>query len=115
MTDEQPSSQACCYIKELPEQAQESSARSAVQIYLPNAPVLQFAQASIWSVPGALGVYNKKYWGPKPLILTVSFLESPPADLCAKILDNMNAWKCSIKFTQVIFFPAQIHCLVHVM
>jgi hypothetical protein len=40
-----------------------------------------------------LAVVTAKYWGPKPRKLTVSFMESTPADLKARIISHMNAWK----------------------
>ena len=92
----------CCYIKELPESTLKHAAQSAAKIYSPNAPLLLSPQAAAaWDAPSNLAYITLKYWGPKPIILTVSFLESPQADLRAKILEHMNAWKCSVAFEQV--------------
>ncbi|KAI9747320.1 MAG: hypothetical protein M1835_002148 [Candelina submexicana] len=39
-----------------------------------------------------IAVVTSKYWGPTPRQLTVSFMESTPADLRARIVSHMNAW-----------------------
>jgi hypothetical protein len=43
--------------------------------------------------PLAIAVLTSKYWGPEPRKLTVSFMESTPADLKARIISHMNAWR----------------------
>jgi hypothetical protein len=40
----------------------------------------------------AIALITTKYWGPKALKLTVSFLDGPAADLRARIISHMNAW-----------------------
>jgi hypothetical protein len=42
--------------------------------------------------PAFIAALTSKYWGPQPRRLTVSFIESTPADLRARILSHMNAW-----------------------
>jgi hypothetical protein len=42
--------------------------------------------------PLRIAVMVSKYWGPTPRQLTVSFMESTPADLRARLLSHMNEW-----------------------
>ena len=42
--------------------------------------------------PLRIAVMVSKYWGPTPRQLTVSFMESTPPDLRARILSHMNEW-----------------------
>ena len=42
--------------------------------------------------PLHIAVLTSKYWGPTPRRLTVSFMESTPANLRARIVSHMNAW-----------------------
>ena len=42
--------------------------------------------------PQRISVYTSKYWGRSERILTVSFMETTPADLRARIISHMNAW-----------------------
>jgi hypothetical protein len=42
--------------------------------------------------PQRIAVLTSKYWGAKPRKLTVSFMETTPADLRARIISHMNAW-----------------------
>jgi hypothetical protein len=52
--------------------------------------------------PLALAVVTSKYWGPAQRRLTVSFMESTPTDLKARIISHMNAWSktSSISFVE---------------
>ena len=45
--------------------------------------------------PLRIAVVTSKYWGPTPRQLTVSFMETTPADLRARIIQHMNAWNAS--------------------
>jgi len=45
--------------------------------------------------PLRIAVLTAKYWGPQPRQLTVSFMESTPADLRARIVSHLNAWNRS--------------------
>lgn len=49
-----------------------------------------------------LAVLTTKYWGPQIRRMTVSFMESTPADLRARIVRHMNAWSscCGISFVE---------------
>eukprot|EP00243_Klebsormidium_subtile_P000068 TRINITY_DN100_c0_g1_i4.p1 TRINITY_DN100_c0_g1~~TRINITY_DN100_c0_g1_i4.p1 ORF type:complete len:290 (+),score=6.14 TRINITY_DN100_c0_g1_i4:177-1046(+) len=89
-----------CYIKALPESQQSSAATISQKVFSPNAPTLLHGTRASAEEPAALALYSKKYWGPEPRTFTVSFLESPAADLCTKIISFMNAWDCSITFEQ---------------
>jgi hypothetical protein len=44
------------------------------------------------SDPLSMAVVTGKYWGPSPRTLTVSFMESTPSDLRARIVSHLNAW-----------------------
>jgi hypothetical protein len=86
---------AGCTIKSLPPRLAAKAAAIAAQINPANAPLLGFlpeeAAAAI-SEPAFLTLLTSKYWGATPRRLTVSFMESTPADLRARILSHMNAW-----------------------
>lgn len=49
-----------------------------------------------------LAVDRRVYWGQEGVELTVGFLDSPPADLRARILSHMNAWNktANVKFSE---------------
>jgi hypothetical protein len=89
-----------CTIKSLPTAQLVRAARTAREINPVNGP----AMGPTASVSGQfrmphdalrIAVVTSKYWGPKPRKLTVSFMESTPADLQERILSHMNAWtKC---------------------
>jgi hypothetical protein len=85
-----------CVVKPLPMQLLEVAAQTAIRINPANAPVvgaLPSADAMGNVIdPLALAVLTSKYWKPSPRVLTVSFMESTPADLRLRILANMNAW-----------------------
>jgi hypothetical protein len=70
-----------------------------------NAPVLGFlpadeALAALLSEPQYIAVLTSKYWGPARRRLTVSFVDSTPADLRGRIISHMNAWSCGIQFVE---------------
>jgi hypothetical protein len=52
--------------------------------------------------PQRLALHTTRYWGPKPRTLTVSFMETAPADLRARIVSHLNAWAqfCGIAFAE---------------
>jgi hypothetical protein len=86
-----------CTIKSLPGRLHVPAARTAVNINPLNAPAPLFttltdAAADLISQPQFLAVLVTKYWGPTPRQLTVSFMETTPADLRARIVAQMNAW-----------------------
>jgi hypothetical protein len=84
-----------CTPKALPKRLAVTAAATAVRINPVNAPMLAphaTLGASIPSQPLAIAVMTQKYWGPTPRQLTVSFMESTPGDLRARILSHMNQW-----------------------
>jgi len=85
---------AVCTPKMLPRRQLIKAAQEAVKINPVNAPLLAQAGAlgADVSDPLQIAVLTSKYWGPTPRKLTVSFLESTPADLRRRILSHMNAW-----------------------
>jgi hypothetical protein len=83
-----------CSIKQLPKRLWQNAADEATKINPVNAPLAaSMAELSVViSDPLSLTLLTSKYWGPTPRRLTVSFMESQPADLRARILRHMNAW-----------------------
>jgi hypothetical protein len=83
-----------CTIKTLPKRLLMKAAETAIRINPVNAPVVGpvAAVAANISDPQFLTVVTSKYWGPTPRQLTVSFMESTPANLRARIVSHMNAW-----------------------
>src|SRR5262245_55604511 len=85
-----------CTVKALPPRLLVKAAATAVKINPVNAP----AHAPLGAAASGLGVMDPlrlsvltaKYWGPTPRRLTVSFMESTPSDLRARIVSHMNAW-----------------------
>jgi hypothetical protein len=85
-----------CILKSLPTRLLVKAAETATRIYPVNAPALGplAAVGNGFQVtdPLQIAVLTSKYWGPKPRKLTVSFMESTPANLKARIISHMNAW-----------------------
>ena len=86
----------CCTPKSLPERLHMKAAESACKINPVNSPVLtvfgQMGSISPILEPQRIAVLTSKYWGAKPRQLTVSFMETTPADLRTRIISHMNAW-----------------------
>jgi hypothetical protein len=84
-----------CTPKALPARLLAKAASTAIGINPVNAPFLapmaKFRNDSILS-PQAIAILVSKYWGAASRRLTVSFMESTPADLRARIVSHMNAW-----------------------
>jgi hypothetical protein len=57
-----------------------------------HAPAGQMAFGGTTPSTLSLALLTKKYWGTKGVHLTVGFLDNPPADLRARIIEHMNAW-----------------------
>lgn len=94
-----------CTLKALPVRLLESAADVAIKVNPMNAPVvgpLAAVGLSDVSLPQMISVLVGKYWGPQPRKLSVSFMESTPADLRARIVSHLNAWTktCAIQFVQ---------------
>lgn len=86
----------CCTPKSLPSRLLVKAAEVASKINPVNSPLFTaFAQAGAdFQVlePQRIAVLTSKYWGARPRKLTVSFMETTPADLRARIISHMNAW-----------------------
>jgi len=93
-----PKDKPGCILKSLPKRLLVKAAETARRINPVNAPARGlFSSADGFQVldPLQIAVLTSKYWGPQPRRLTVSFMESTPADLKARIISHMNAWtKC---------------------
>ncbi len=84
-----------CTPKSLPVRLLAKAADTALRINPVNAPFfgpLANVAADLIMDPMRIAVLTSKYWGPTPRRLTVSFMESTPADLRARIVSHMNAW-----------------------
>jgi hypothetical protein len=84
-----------CTIKALPTRLVIAAGRTAARINPVNETVLApMAEASGDNTPTPMmaAIVMSKYWGRDPRVLTVSFMESTPADLRARIVSHMNAW-----------------------
>jgi Astacin (Peptidase family M12A) len=85
-----------CTLKSLPKRLLVKGAQNAVEINPVNAPMFgqlgESALAGVVSDPLSIAVLTSKYWGPMSRRLTVSFMESTPSDLRARIISHMNAW-----------------------
>lgn len=82
-----------CRIMPLPERLWVKAAEVAVRINPVNAPLQELTVGGrLVAEPQRLTLVTSKYWGPQPKQLSVSFMESTPADLRARIVDHMNAW-----------------------
>lgn len=84
-----------CIPKALPRSQWVQAAEVAAQINPGNQPSLAHlarAMPGFRPTPQRIAVVTAKYWGRAGVKLRVAFLDSPPADLRAKILLHMNAW-----------------------
>ena len=84
-----------CTTKQLPPRLILKAAEVAWRINPINPPAHGHSAALLDPVlptPLAAALVTAKYWGPQPRTLTVSFLESTPADLRGRIIHHMNAW-----------------------
>lgn len=94
-----------CSIKAVPERLMRRAADTAIFINPANAPIpetMMGMAADMVLDPQFLTVLTTKYWGPTPRRLTVSFMETTPADLRRRIISHMNAWSRTvcISFTE---------------
>ena len=105
--DGEPASEAgddqACRVMALPYRLQDKAAEVAARenpVNAPNRELMSLSGASIDVL--ALTVSTGKYWGPVSKKLSVSFLESTPADLRARIVSHLNAWSewCGISFAE---------------
>lgn len=82
-----------CSIKSLPARLHSKAALTAIKINPVNAPLrMPLGRSFGIAAPLRLTLDTSRYWGPSPRMLTVSFMESTPADLRARIVSHLNAW-----------------------
>ena len=85
-----------CTPKSLPARLLVKASETATKLNPVNAPAFSgFAKLGAdfdISDPQFIAVLTTKYWGPTARRLTVSFMETTPADLKARIISHMNAW-----------------------
>jgi hypothetical protein len=82
-----------CQPRQLPEADRIAAAHKAVEVNPLNAPNVQHLAAfGFTPSPSQLALVTSKFWGAAGVHLTVGFLDNPPADLRARILQHMNAW-----------------------
>ena len=83
-----------CGVKTVPKRLAVKAARNAIGINPVNAPLQPLGALGISapSDPLSMAVLTGKYWGPSPRTLSVSFMESTPSDLRARIVSHLNAW-----------------------
>lgn len=84
-----------CTLKSLPKRLLVPAAQTATSINPINAPMIgNFRAMGMDGVsdPLRISVLTSKYWGPTPRKLTVTFIETTPPDLRARIIGHMNAW-----------------------
>jgi hypothetical protein len=94
-----------CTPRRLPREKWIAAAQKAVEINPVNHAALERLASLIPGfapTPERIAVVTTKYWGPKGVHLTVGFLDNPPANLRARILSHMNAWRktANVKFVQ---------------
>jgi hypothetical protein len=93
-----------CTPKFLPKKLAIAAARTAIAENPANAVMLHGpARAALRDIPLGpqhIAVMTQRYWGPAQRQLTVSFMDSTPADLRERIILHMNAWsqRCGISF-----------------
>jgi hypothetical protein len=90
-----------CSIRTLPDRLQVDAAGVAGAVNPVNLPPsLTLSGGALPDSPMSLTVLVSKYFGPAPRTLTVSFLETTPADLRTRIIAHMNAWTncCGVSF-----------------
>jgi len=83
-----------CSPKSLPQRLLIKAADTATKINPANGVVVASAQAAMGLVltPQHIAVMVQKYWGQRSRQFTVSFMETTPPDLRARIVSHMNAW-----------------------
>ncbi|RKG90055.1 peptidase M12 [Corallococcus terminator] len=93
-----PASRGGCSLKVLPSRLLVKAAEVARKINPVNAPQagpMAAVGADLPLDPLRIALLTSKYWGPATRELTVSFMESAPADLRARIVSHLNAWATS--------------------
>jgi hypothetical protein len=88
---------AGCTLKSLPKRLLKKGADTAIKLNPVNAPspLLALMSESMGDTvpdPLLITLLTSKYWGSSPRVLTVSFMDSPAADLRKRIVSHLNAW-----------------------
>jgi hypothetical protein len=82
--------------KSLPQRLQGKAAEVAYLLNPVNSPALapfgRTADGLPPLQPAFIAALTSKYWGPRPRTLSVSFMETTPADLRRRIISHLNAW-----------------------
>src|ERR1700730_3317084 len=107
MNEYEIENEAFCVPRFLPSRLLIEAAATAARINPVNAPLfgpIAEVAEDFPLEPMRLAVLTSKYWGATPRRLTVSFMESTPADLRARILSWMNVWT---KTTCILFVETQ--------
>lgn len=84
-----------CAVKQLPQRLLFRAAEVANFVNPVNSPVIGRSAAvgeGVLPTPLAAAVVTAKYWGPQARKLTVSFMDSPSAELRHRIVSHLNAW-----------------------
>src|SRR4051794_39422669 len=82
-----------CRIKQLPAHQHVEAARTAARINPANLPARGPALAQFAPLPPErIAALTSRYWGPKGVNLTVSFMDNPDRATRDKILLHANAW-----------------------
>jgi hypothetical protein len=95
-----------CAVRPLPKRLLVAAAKAAIDLNPANAPFLQGPSSALGASrevldPLHIALLTSKYLGKEQRVLTVSFMESTPADLRDRIISHMNAWYdggCGIQF-----------------
>jgi hypothetical protein len=95
-----------CAVRPLPKRLIVPAAKAAIDLNPANAPFLQGPSSALGASreildPLHIALLTSKYLGKEQRVLTVSFMESTPADLRDRIISHMNAWYdggCGIQF-----------------
>jgi hypothetical protein len=93
-SDDASKDKLVCSPKSLPQRLLVKAAETAAKINPANGVVIASAQAAMGLIltPQHIAVLTAKYWGLHSRRFTVSFMETTPADLRARIVSHMNAW-----------------------
>jgi len=94
-----------CTLKELPRDRHVEAAAHAIARNPANAPDSNIVGAMSRAgrpISVSIAILTSKYWGSGGVSLSVGFLDNPPRDLRAKILEHMNAWgtTANVKFRE---------------
>jgi hypothetical protein len=91
-----PGADLGCELKQLPERLQVKASQTATRINPANglnvAAMASLAPGGDVMNPLRIALLTAKYWGPQSRQLTVSFMESTPDDLRARVVSHLNAW-----------------------